>query len=126
MSIEQTMQSLTEALNANTAALRGVPAAAGAAPASATSNGAGKGKAAAAPAVGGVKREHTRNEIIAVLNEVKDKLGTAAAKKLIKDKGGAERIAEVPEGNFNTLYNAAKAALGGGAAEDEGDGGDGL
>lgn len=66
----------------------------------------------------------TREELTKVMNDVKEELGAPVAKKLIKDIGGVERLAEVDDEDIKELFDAATKKLG--AASDKGDGDDNL
>jgi hypothetical protein len=52
----------------------------------------------------------------AILGEVKEKKGTPAAKALIKDVGGVDKMADIPEDKFDAVFDAATKQL---AAEAE-------
>jgi hypothetical protein len=64
----------------------------------------------------------TREDVTALLNKVKEDLGAPVAKKLIKDIGEAERLAEVDDDLLEALFKAANKKLD--AAADTGKGGD--
>jgi hypothetical protein len=114
MSIEKTLADLTVALNENTAALKALASTGGAsAPAAAPAAGKSAGKPAAA-----AKPTHTRAEMNAVLQEVKEKKGAPAAKAIIKETGGVEKMAEIPDDKIDAVYDAAKKAV---PADDDGD-----
>lgn len=126
MSLETEIQTLTTAVEALTAAIKagGVAAPAGTTTAAADAPAPEKKtrKAKEEPEVTKTKEEpkskYTRDDMIAALNEVKEKKGVAEAKELIKSKGGVDKMADVPEAKIDAVYEAAKAALG---AADEGD-----
>lgn len=117
MSLEQKIEALTAALEANTAALLG----GGKAAASITT---GKKETAAGKKETVEKSKSTRSkaEMQAAVNEVKEAKGTKAAKQIIADVG-FEKLAEVTEDKYDALYDAAKKLLEG---EDEGSSDDGL
>lgn len=110
MSIEEALSKLTAAVEANTAALLG------------------GGKSAAAPAgekaasttkpskPAGYTAQHSHEEMAAALGEVKEKFGAPAAKAIIKEVGGKDKMAEITDPKaIDATYDAAKAKL-----EDEG------
>jgi hypothetical protein len=106
MSLEQKIEELTAAVTALTAAMK----AGGAAPASAKATKAEKPAAAEKPA--GYEAKHSREEMQAALGEVKEKCGTPAAKAIIKDVGGVDKMAEITDPKvIDKVYEAAKAKL---------------
>lgn len=125
MSIEKALADLTEALNANTAALlkaagsaatataAAAPAAEAAAPAT-EKKGPGRPKKeaaeAAAPAAS-AKPTVTQEQMVAALEEVKDKISLDAAKKIINDVGGVDKRKDIPADKYAAVYEAAKAAV---------------
>lgn len=114
MSLEQAVIDLTVALNANTAALQGAKAAAAPAAASAPAAGKGaaaKGKDAPAPAPAAPKNKYEREEMAGLLAQVKEKFEAPAAKAIIKDVGGVEKLVAIPEDKIDAVYEAAKAKL---------------
>jgi hypothetical protein len=121
MSLEQAIQENTAALKELAAIMsKGAPAAA-AAPADKPAKPA-KGKAEEAPAEKPAKKgyepRHTKTEMQAAVNEVKELKGVPAAKALIKEVG-YDKMADVEKAeDIDKLYDLAKAALG----EDEGGG----
>lgn len=70
------------------------------------------------------KPKHTRAELTAVMNELKESKGASVAKGLIKEVGGSDKLAEVADSKIDELVKAAKEALAEGDDGDEGD--DGL
>jgi DNA replication initiation complex subunit (GINS family) len=70
------------------------------------------------------KSEHTRQEMTAALNEVKEKFGAADAKAIIKSAGKVDKLAEIKDELIDAVYAAAKVKLDG--EEAGGDEGDGL
>lgn len=121
MSIEKALADLTAALEANTAALKGAGAAAATFTKVATPNdgetkttGRGKGKTESTES----KPKHTKEEMIAALNEVKENKGLQAAKDIISKVGGVTKMADIAEAKIDSVYDAAKQALGG--EEEEG------
>lgn len=100
MSLEQAIEKLTAAVEANTAALKAGGGAKG---------GSGKSETASDS---GYKAKHDKAAMQAALNEVKEKLGTPAAKALIKDVGGADKMADITDPKkIDEVYEAAKKKL---------------
>lgn len=127
MSLEQAIAALTAAVEANTAALQGsgakpaAPAPAeAAAPAPAGKRGPGRPKKGEADAGdGGYKPQYDKTKMMAVLNEVKEQHGVADAKKIIKEVGKADKMADIVDPKLiDDCYLAAKALLDGGDGED--------
>lgn len=123
MSIEKAMADLTEALNANTAALLKAGGAAAAAVGEAATPPATKGpgrpkkeEVAAAPAAPKAPAV-TQEAMVAALEEVKDKFNLDAAKKIISEVGGVDKRKDIPADKYAAVYEAAKAAL---ESEEEG------
>ena len=112
MSLEQKIEELTAAVTALTAAMKG-----GAAPAAAKAEKASDAKAekasdAKAEKAAGYEAKHSREEMQAALGEVKEKCGTPAAKAIIKDVGGVDKMAEITDPKvIDKVYDAAKAKL---------------
>lgn len=101
MSLEAALAANTAALEANTQAiLKGGTAAASTAAAGKTAK-AGKAETAA-PA-----SKHTREELAAALNSLKEAKGAPVAKALIKSVGGVDKLADVPEAKIDALFDAA-------------------
>lgn len=118
MSIEKALADLTAALEANTAALKAAGSAGAAAPAAApekTPRGK-KNTEAEAPAKK-TGPTHTREEMVAALNDVKEKKGLQDAKSIITDVGGVTKMADIPDDKIDAVYEKAKSVLG--AAEEE-------
>lgn len=120
MSIEKALADLTEALNANTIVLLKAggtaPAAAAAAVAEAATEKKGPGRPkkedAAAPAPAAPKAPaRTQEEMVAALEEVKDKINLDAAKEIISQVGGVDKRKDIPADKYAAVYDAAKAAL---------------
>ena len=123
MSIEKALADMTEALNANTAALLKAggtaPAAAAAAVAEAATEKKGPGRPkkdeAAAPATAKAapakSKARTQEEMVAALEEVKDKISLDAAKKIISEVGGVDKRKDIPADKYTAVYDAAKLAL---------------
>jgi hypothetical protein len=113
MSIELKIDALIAALEANTAALQG---AGGAAKTGASSDAAGAAEKTTRTRTTKAKDEpkaaskRSKAEMQAALNEVREALGTAKAKGLIKG-AGFDKLADVTEDKFDALYDAAKALL---------------
>lgn len=63
------------------------------------------------------KPKHTRDEMEAALNALKDKKGIEAAKGVIKSAGGVDKKAEIPDDKVDAVFDAATAA----ASEEEAD-----
>lgn len=119
MSIETKIDELIAALNANTAALKGAgtgetKAAAAETKAEKTT----KSKSEKAEKAEKAKSTHTKAEMHAAVNEVKEQFGTKVAKELIASVG-FEKLAEVTDDKVDELYLAAKANLEGGAGESD-------
>lgn len=129
MSIEKALADLTEALNANTAALLKAagttPAAAAVAEPATEKKGPGRPKKeeAAAPAPAKTApakaKARTQEEMVAALEEVKDKISLDAAKKIISEVGGVDKRKDIPADKYTAVYDAAKAALEPAAGEDD-------
>lgn len=106
MSIEQKIDALIAALEANTAALKAGGAAAPAA-----------GKPAATSTTKTVKETpkpastNTREAMQALLKKVKEDKTADDAKAIIKDVGGVEKMADIPEDKIDAVFDAATAAL---------------
>lgn len=102
MSLEQAIEKLTAAVEANTAALK----AGGGGKAAGTSSGASdKGD-------GGYKAKFDKAEMQTALNAVKEKHGTPAAKALIKEIGGADKMADITDPKkIDAVTEAAKKKL---------------
>ena len=108
MSLEQKIEELTAAVTALTAAMKG-GAAAGAALAATKAE---KASGAKAEKAAGYEAKHSREEMQAALGEVKEKCGTPAAKAIIKDVGGVDKMAEITDPKvIDKVYDAAKAKL---------------
>jgi hypothetical protein len=100
MSLEQAIQALTEAVNANTAALKG-----GKAPAAGKTETKAEGKT-------GYEAKYSKADMQAALNEVKEKVSTADAKKIIKEVGGVDKMADITDpATIDKVYEAAKGKL---------------
>ena len=103
MSLEQAIQALTAAVEANTAALNGAGASK---PAATTSTKAEK------PAADAYTPKHSKEEMTAALNEVKERFGTPVAKAIVTDVGNAAKMAEITDPKLiDACYDAAKAKL---------------
>jgi hypothetical protein len=120
MSFDAKIDALIAAINANTEALKG----AGGAKSAAAPAPAAKAKTEAAAAPAAVKPKHTRAEMQAALNEVKEKFSPADAKGIIKDSGKVDKMSDIPDAAIDAVYDACKAKMGEG--EGGGDSGDGL
>lgn len=118
MSLEAKIESLIEALNANTAALKGAkPGSTG------TGDTASKGGKGGKSAPAEEKPKHNAEQVKAAAVKVKDKLGTSAAKDLIKEVGKADELMKIKPENYDAFVAAAEKAL---AGADEEEGGDDL
>jgi hypothetical protein len=105
MSLEKAIADLTVAIQENTAALKaGGGKAAASSGGETTANTKPKGETKPSS-------KHTRAEMQAALSELKEKKGTEAARTVIKDVGGAGKMAEIPEDKIDAVYDAAKKAL---------------
>lgn len=122
MSIEKALADLTAALEANTAALKaaGTAGSAGAAAPAAAPEKTTRGKKNAEAEAPAKKTgpTHTREEMVAALNDVKEKKGLQDAKAIITDVGGVTKMADIPDEKIDAVFEKAKAVLG--ADEDEG------
>jgi len=106
MSLEQAIEKLTLALDANTAALsKGAVAAAPRGPGRPPKD----TSAAAETAV--VKSEFSREQMAAELNKVKEAKGAPAAKAIIKVVGKSDKMADISEALIDEVYAAAAAKL---------------
>lgn len=120
MAIEVLIQSLIEALNANTAALTGGAAAS-------TSTAADKPATTGKTTTGKTTKTTTpkgptREEVVALLTKIKDERGAAEAKPLI-EAAGVKKMAEIPDDKLKSVFDAATALLAGepDGGEDDGD-----
>lgn len=115
MSIETLIQNLINAVEANTAALGGAAASTGETnTAAAAADTKPATKPAAKPAA---KKGPSREEMVAVLTEVKEKLGTDAGKALVK-LSGVEKMAAIPDDKIKVVYDAAVKKLAAPAEEE--------
>lgn len=103
MSIEQKIEALTAALEANTAALK---AAGGTTAATKPAAAAKTVKEPAKPAC-----VNTREAMQALLKKVKEEKSADDAKGIIKEVGGVEKMADIPEDKIDAVFDAATAAL---------------
>lgn len=55
--------------------------------------------------------EHTKEEMVAALTELKDAKGKDVAKAVISEHGGVEKMADIPDDKIDAVYAAAKAAM---------------
>lgn len=100
MSLEQALAANTAAVEALTAVLK--------AGAGKTTPAAGKTE----PAKSGYEAKFSKADMQSALNEVKEKLSTAEAKKLIKEVGGADKMADITDpATIDKVYEAAKKVL---------------
>lgn len=117
MSIETLLQNLIDAVNANTAAIKAAGTAATAETPTATAEKQTRTRAKKDEAAKPAGPKHTKAEMQAALNEVREAMGTAKAKELIKN-AGFDKLADVTEDKFDELYDAAKALLAAEEGED--------
>ena len=111
MSLEESILKLVAAIEANTAALGVVPA-----PSKAAAPSTEKAASASKPAKAAYEAKHSHEEMAAALGEEKEKFGAPAAKAIIKETGGKDKMAEITDPKtIDAVYDAAKAKL-----EDEG------
>lgn len=68
-----------------------------------------KPAAKAAPKKGA--SEHTREEMVAALTELKEATGKDVAKGVISEHGGVEKMGDIPDDKIDAVYAAAKAAM---------------
>lgn len=106
MSIEQKIEALIAALEANTAALKAGGAAAPAAGKPAATSTTKTVKETAKPA-----STNTREAMQALLKKVKEEKSADDAKGIIKEVGGVEKMADIPEDKIDAVFDAATAAL---------------
>lgn len=107
MSLEQKIEALTAAIEANTAALLGGAGAKAEKPAAAEKT-TKTAKADKAPAY---EAKHTKSEALAAIEEVKTKKGVPSAKAIIKEVG-FDKLAEIAKAeDLDKLYELSKAAL---------------
>ena len=105
MSLEQKIEALTAAVEALTAKMSGAAAAPAPAPA------AEKPKAEK-PKAAEYTPKHTKDEMTAALNEVREKFGTPVAKSIVTETGKAAKMAEITDPKLiDACYEAAKAKL---------------
>ncbi len=115
MSLEQAIEKLTAAVEANTAALLKSGGSAS------TSTGKAETKEKKTEKY---EAKHTKDEMMAILSELKKKAGGDAEvpKKIIKEVGGADKMADINDpAKIDAVYDAAKKKM----SELE-EGGDGL
>lgn len=121
MSFDKAIAELTAALLANTAALLAVETG-GSGTKSETSTkpaSAGrKGKPASTAEKDAYTAKYTQSEMQAAVNEVKSEFGTAEAKRIIKEVGGHDRLADlVDPKKIDEVYEAARTLIEGGSGE---------
>lgn len=103
MSLEQALAANTAAVEALTAVLK---SGAGASAKGGTTAAAGKTEKS------GYEAKFSKADMQGALNEVKEKLSTADAKKLIKEVGGADKMADITDpATIDKVYEAAKKVL---------------
>lgn len=127
MSIEQHLSELTAAVKELTAKISGasVNASAGKGADAAADKPATTGKGASAGKGAGktTKPAVTREQVVAVLQEVKEKFDLDTAREMFAP---TKKMAEIPESDFEKVYKAAKAKLEEEAGDDEGGDGDDM
>lgn len=106
--IENHINELKAAIEANTAAIKALLA---------SSAGAEKPKAEKPTKTEAAKPKHTREELDTVLATFKDKFGVEKVKGLIKEVGGVEKKADIPDSKLDAVVIAAKDKIK--AAEDD-------
>lgn len=123
MSFDAKIQELIEALDRNTAALEAAGSGGGGStkPEGTSGKGGASGKAGGASGKGGKKV--TEEDVKAMAVALKDKFGTAEAKKIIKSAGKANQLADIEEANYAAFVKAGQAKLD--EADNGGDGDDG-
>lgn len=101
MSLEQALAANTAAVEALTAVLK--------AGGGASAKG---GTTTKTETKSGYEAKYSKADMQGALNEVKEKLSTADAKKLIKEVGGADKMADITDpATIDKVYEAAKKAL---------------
>lgn len=123
MNLEQLLQGVIEALNANTAALQAANGGAAASTGTAATGAKAGAKAGAKTKTDTKPAGPSREEMVAALTEVKEKFGAAEAKAIIT-KVGAAKMAEIADDKIGTAFTLAKAKLDADAAggDDDDDG----
>jgi len=120
MSLEQKIEALIAAVEANTAALSGSKPAS-----TSTGDGGegkpGRGKKGAATEEKTATTKYTAEQVKAAAVKVKGELGTKKAKQIIADHGAEELAALKPE-KYESFIKACEKALKGDEDEDGGDG----
>lgn len=112
MSIEKALADLTVAVAANTEALKALGGASAGKSASGTSDDKKPETKTKPPAETKTKPAGLeRGQVNAALTEVKEKKGAPAAKAIIKDVGGVDKMADIPEDKFQEVFDAAKNAV---------------
>ena len=123
MSIEALLTALKESIDANTEALNRAAAAPAAAKEAAAENPA-KGRGRPAKEAAAETPKITQDMVNAALIKIKDTHGMPAAKAIIVEYAGCEKMAEIKPAKFQAVYDAAVAKFeelnAGGAADDEG------
>lgn len=120
MSIEKALEDLKAAIDANTAALLKVTGETISSPPETAEKPAAEGKRGPGRPPKADKEETKkpsgvdRSAMQAALNEVKEAKGVAEAKRLIKEEGGVDKMADIPDGKVQAVYDAAKAIMEGG------------
>ena len=109
--------SLEQAIAENTAAIKELIATMAGAKVSTGTTGEKTKKTESKPE--STKPKNSREDLDSVCALYKDKFGVDKVKKLIKEVGGAERKAEIPDSTLDAVVDAAKAALKKAADEEE-------
>lgn len=125
MSFDAKIDELIAALDRTTAALEAMAAGGG----GSTKTEGTSGKAGASGKAGGASgkgKKVTEEDVKAMAVALKDKFGTAEAKKIIKSAGKANQLADIEEANYAAFVKAGQAKLD--EADEAGEGGeeDGL
>lgn len=103
MTIEQLIAANTAALEANTAAL--LKSGGSTTGAGKTTGGSTAGAGKTTTTAKGPK--NTRESMVAALQKVKEEKSKEEAKALISEVGGVEKMADIPEGKIDAVYDAA-------------------
>lgn len=120
MSLEQKIEALTAAIEANTAALQAAGGSASTAKTETTTGKPGRPpKDKGEGDTGSSKPKFTREQVNAALVKIKDANGAEAAKKIIADVAGVAKMADIKDSKFEAVIEACEKALGGDAGDDD-------